>query len=482
MVVPDDETVRVCQHVGMPDHMSPEEFRKNGYAVVDWVADYLEHVEDHPVLSPVEPGDIAAMLPDTAPEEPESFDRLLADLDEVVLPGITHWQSPNWFAYFPANSSPPSILAELASAGLGVQGMLWSTSPAVTEIESKVLDWLVDLMGLPQGWKSEGPGGGVIQMSASDATHAALVVARHRNRERAQAENMAVYVSSQAHSSIEKGCTVAGIGHCRKITVDGDYGLDVEALRSQIGADVEAGVHPIAIVSAVGTTGTTAIDPIESINAIAAEHDLWHHVDAAYAGTAMLAPEFRHHQRGLEDVDSYTFNPHKWMMVNFDCNVLWVADREPLIDTLSILPPYLRNTASDAGAVIDYRDWHVPLGRRFRALKLWWVIRSYGAEGLRSMVRDHVELAADLAARIESDDRFDLFAPHPFALICFTHRNGNDATKQLAAALNSSGSVAVIGSTMGETEFIRVAIGQATTQQRHVDALWDLIDGLADDV
>jgi len=434
------------------------------------------------VLSTVEPGDIAAMLPGSAPEEPEPFDRLLADLDDVVLPGITHWQSPNWFAYFPANSSPPSILAELASAGLGVQGMLWSTSPAVTEIESKVLDWLVDLMDLPRGWKSEGPGGGVIQMSASDATHVALVVARHRSRTRAHAEDMVVYVSSQAHSSIEKGCTVAGIGHCRKIAVDGDYAMDVEALDSQISADIEAGLLPIVVVSALGTTGTTAVDPIAQINAIARKRGLWHHVDAAYAGTAMLVPEFRHHQQGIEEVDSYTFNPHKWMMVNFDCNVLWVADRGPLVETLSILPPYLRNKVSDEGAAIDYRDWHVPLGRRFRALKLWWVIRTYGAAGLRSMVRDHVRLAADLAARIESDDRFEVFAPHPFALVCFTHRSGNNATRLLGEALNASGSVAVTPSVMGETDFIRIAIGQSTTRQEHVDALWVLIDDLAVDL
>lgn len=459
--------------------MTPDEFRRNGHAVVEWVANYLEHVGDLPVLPTVEPGDIAAMIPDSAPESPEPFERLLADLDDVVMPGITHWQSPNWFAYFPANSSPPSILAELVSAGLGVQGMLWSTSPAATEIESKVLDWLVDLLELPQAWKSGGPGGGVIQMSASDATHAVLVVARHRNRSAAHAEDMVVYASTQAHSSIEKGCTVAGIGHCRTVGVDDNFAMDPASLSAVIDADIALGLKPIAVVSAVGTTGTTAVDPIPQISPIAIEHHMWHHVDAAYAGTAMLAPEFRYHQRGLEQVDSYTFNPHKWMMVNFDCNILWVADRNPLIDTLSILPPYLRNKASDDGAVIDYRDWHVPLGRRFRALKLWWVIRSYGAEGIRAVVRDHVRLAADLAARIEADERFEIFAPHPFGLVCFTHRAGNDATTRLADAMNASGSVAVTSSSIGDTSFIRISVGQTTTGQEHVDALWALIDELA---
>ena len=463
----------------MAQHMTPEEFRKNGYQIVDWIARYMEEVEHYPILSKADVGDIAALMPESAPEQPETFDALVADLDRVVMPGITHWQSPNWFAYFPANTSPPSILAEFAAAGLGVQGMLWSTSPAATEVESRVLDWLIDMLALPDSWKSTGTGGGVIQMSASDATHAALVVARHRRRDDASAEDMVVYVSDQAHSSIEKGCTVAGIGHCRKVATDSEFALDVSRLESQIVEDLDAGLLPIAVVSAVGTTATTAVDPVRKIDTIAKRHAMWHHVDAAYAGTAMVCPEFRSLQDGVELVDSYTFNPHKWMMVNFDCNVLWVADRTPLIDTMSILPPYLRNEASESGAVIDYRDWHVPLGRRFRALKLWWVIRSYGVEGIRSFVRSHVQLADDFASRIEADDRFELIAPHPFALVSFVHTDGSDATRELAAALNDSGDVAVTPSVIGDRWFIRVSIGQTYTERSHVDHLWELIDRLA---
>ncbi|MEN8239423.1 MAG: pyridoxal-dependent decarboxylase [Actinomycetota bacterium] len=463
----------------MAQHMTPDEFREHGYAVVDWLATYRETVEGYPVLPEVGPGDIAALMPETAPENPEPFSDLLADLDRVVMPGITHWQSPNWYAYFPANTSPPSVLAEFVSAGLGVQGMLWSTSPAATEIESRVLDWLVDMMGLPASWKSTGPGGGVIQMSASDSTHAALVIARHRRRHDAKAEDMVVYASDQAHSSIEKGCTVAGIGHCSKIPTDASYALDVDALKGRIDADVEAGLLPIAVVSAVGTTATTAIDPVREIDAVAKVHGMWHHVDGAYAGTSLVCPEFRHLHDGVELADSYTFNPHKWMMVNFDCNVMWVADREVLIDTMSIVPPYLRNEASDSGAVIDYRDWHVPLGRRFRALKLWWVIRSYGVEGLRSFVRAHVALADSLARRISADQRFDLVAGHPFALVCFKHLSGNEETRALADALNATGDVAVTSSHIEDTWFIRVSIGQTYTEQRHVDHLWALIDEMA---
>ena len=459
--------------------MTPEEFRRHGYAVVDWLANYLETVEDHPVFPQVEPGAIAAMMPHAAPEDPEDFTALLDDLDRVVMPGVTHWQSPNWFAYFPANASPPSMLAELAAAGLAQQGMLWSTSPAATEIEARVLDWLVDLMGLPEAWKSGGPGGGVIQMSASDATHTALVVARHDRRDEAPVEDMVVYVSNQAHSSIEKGATVAGIGHCRLVDVDDVFAMDVEALRATVIADIEAGLLPIAVVSAIGTTATTAVDDTEAVGRIAEEFGMWHHVDAAYAGTAMICEEYRHHQPAMDLAHSYTFNPHKWMMVNFDCNVMWVADRKPLIDAMSILPPILRTAASDLDDVIDYRDWHVPLGRRFRSLKLWWVIRAYGAEGLRTLIRRHVELADWLADRVAIDERFELFAPHPFGLVCFTHLGGNDSTLGLAKALNDSGRVAVTPSTIGDTVFVRASIGQSYTERRHVEGLWSLIDELA---
>ena len=461
-----------------PQHMSAEEFRRNGYALIDWLASYVEEVGDLPVYSRVKPGDIASMLPEQAPEHGESFEALLGDLDDVVLPGITHWQSPNWFAYFPANSSPPSVLAELVSAGLGVQGMLWSTSPAATEIESRVLDWLVDLHALPQAWKTTEAGGGVIQMSASDSTVTALVVARRRAAARGSADSMVVYASSQAHSSVQKGCTVAGIGHCRVVDVDERYALDPDALRTMIEEDVADGLLPIAVVSTVGTTGTNAIDPIAGINDVIEGRTMWHHVDAAYAGNTMICEEFRFHVPDLERVDSYTFNPHKWMMVNFDCNVLWLADRRPLIDALSILPPYLRNAASESGTVIDYRDWHVPLGRRFRALKLWWVIRSYGAEGIRALIRHHVALADRLAERIAADDRFALLAPHPFALVCFVHRKGNEHTRALADGLNESG-VAVTPSEIDGTAYIRVSIGQTRTTTEHVDHLWDLIDRLA---
>jgi aromatic-L-amino-acid decarboxylase len=458
--------------------MSADEFRRWGKDLIDWIADYHEQVAGMAVTPDVKPGDIRAMLPERAPEAGEDFERLRADLDEIVLPGLTHWQSPNWFAYFPGNASFPAILGELVSAGVGQQGMLWSTSPAATEIESHVLDWLVDLLGLPQGWKTTEAGGGVIQMSASDASHIVMVVARERVD--AGPADCVAYVSQQAHSSLEKGARVAGIGHVRLIEVDERYAMVPDALAAAIDADRKAGLTPTFVCSTVGTTGTTAVDPVRAIGEIARREGLWHHVDTAFAGSAMICEEFRAHQDGLELVDSYNFNPHKWMFTNFDCSVLYVADRGPLIDTLSILPPYLRDKASESGEVIDYRDWHVPLGRRFRALKLWWVLRTYGAEGIRRVIRHHVEIAAELADWLRADARFDVVAPNPFSLVSFCHVGGDRATDDLAAAINAAGPAYLTPSRLPDgRSFIRVSIGQTATRREHVHALRDQIDRLA---
>lgn len=459
--------------------LDSDEFRRYGKQLIDWIADYWDETRNLTIQAEVEPGDIRSRLPSQAPEHSEDFDRLIADLDTIVKPGLTHWQSPNWFAYFPANASLPGILGELVSAGVGQQGMLWSTSPATTEVESHMADWLVDLLGLPQTWKTTGPGGGVIQGSASDATHTALVVARDLAAKDHSLDQLVAYSSAQAHSSIEKGAHVAGFRHYHKIEVDSDYAMRPEALEARLAADREAGLIPAFLCSAVGTTGTTAVDPVRQVGEIARREKIWHHVDAAYAGSAMICPEFRHFQDGLELADSYVFNPHKWLMVNFDCSLFYVADRRPLIQTLSVLPPYLRDKATESGQVIDYRDWHVPLGRRFRALKLWWVLRSFGAENLRQMIRQHIRWAQDLSAKIDHDPRLERVAPTPFALVNFRHVEGNDATDQLAAAINDSGQAYLTPSKLGDTSFIRVSIGQTQTEEHHVARLWQLIDTLA---
>ena len=447
--------------------MDPDEFRRNGHAVVDWIAEYMERVGELPVTPDVVPGEIAGRLPAHAPEEPEAFEALLRDLDDIVLPGITHWQSPGWFAYFPANVSGPSILGELASAGLGVQGMLWATSPAATEIELRVVDWLVDLLGLPGHFAhaDDGPGGGTIQMSASDATHLVHVVARNGHA------RPVAYASAQAHSSVARGARIAGFESVRLVPTDERHALDPAALRAAVEEDRADGLDPAIVTSAVGTTGTGAVDPIDAIADVAAEFGLWHHVDAAWAGSAMVLEEQRVHQRGVERVDSYTFNPHKWLFTNFDCNVLWWADRSRLLDVTSDTPPYLR----DAASAMDLRDWQLPLGRRFRALKLWWVLRSYGARGLRHHIAEHIRLAVGLAERVDAHPSLERVAPTSFALVCFRHTDGNEATDALAGAINATGHSYVTASALGEERYVRVSIGQTHTAAAHVDRLWDAI-------
>ncbi len=459
----------------MAYHMTADEFRRYGKELIDWLADYWEKVDDLPIQPEVEPGTVRSRLPMSAPEKPEAFVDVLRDLDRIVMPALFHWQSPGFFGYFPANSSFPSILGELASAGLAQQGMLWSTSPAATEIEAHLMDWLVDLLGLPELWKTSSKGGGVIQMSASDSTHTALVVARNLARRKAPVDQLVVYASEQAHSSIEKGARIAGFEQVCAIPVDDVFALSVGELESQVRTDREHGLTPAFVCSSVGTTGTTAVDPVRSVSEVAARYEMWHHVDAAYAGTAMICPEFRHHQEGLEGVDSYTFNPHKWMFTNFDCSAFFVADRAQLTETLSVQPPYLRNKPTESGEVIDYRDWHVPLGRRFRALKLWFVLRTYGAEGIRHHVREHVRLARWLEEQIKSHPRLKPVAPSPFALVSFAHVEGDSQTDRLAEAINASGHSFVTASKLGGRSFVRVSIGQTHTEPRHVERLWDLI-------
>ncbi len=466
---------------GSTDPLDLDAFRRNAHALVDWVADYLAGLKERPVREPAHPGDVRAKLPDRAPEHPETFDAVLADLDRVVVPGLTHWQHPGWFAYFPAQSSPPSILGELAAAGMGVQGMLWSTSPAATEIESHVLDWLVDLLGVPQAWKTTGAGGGVLQSGASASTHTALVVAREKclMRSGVGPKDMVAYTSSHAHSSIEKGARMAGYGHVRLLETDHRFAARPEALAKAIAGDRRAGLVPAFMGSAVGTTGTTGVDPVRRLGEIARTEHMWHHVDAAYAGSAMICEEFRHHQDGLELVDSYTFNPHKWLATNLDCSVMWVADRRPLIDALSVLPPYLRDEASESGQVIDYRDWHGPLGRPFRALKLWFVLRCFGAEGLRGMIRTHVAWARELAGRIDAHPRLATIAPTYFALVSFAHVDGNEATDDLVDRINGDGRFYVTASEASGQSYARISIGSTWTTRDHVDALWEFITASA---
>jgi aromatic-L-amino-acid/L-tryptophan decarboxylase len=467
-------------------HMTPEEFRRYGHSVVDWIADYQTRVESLPVMSRVKPGDIRRMLPENPPSEGEPFEALLKDMDRVILPGITNWQSPNWFGYFPCNASAPGILGDLLSSGLGVQGMLWSTSPACTELETHVMDWLVGMLGLPEKFRSSSTGGGVIQDTASSAALCAMLAGRERATNFATNKKgcdgrLVAYVSTQTHSSLQKAAMIAGIGvdNLRAIEVDEAFAMNPDALARKIEADRSAGLTPFFVCGTIGTTSSNAVDPLIPISDVCRKHNLWLHVDAAMAGTAMLCPEFRHFQNGIEFADSYNFNPHKWMFTNFDCSCFWVADRKTLIQTLSILPEYLRNQATESGAVIDYRDWHIQLGRRFRSLKLWFVIRHYGVEGLQHHVREHVHLAQEFANWIRQEKRFELAAPVPFNLVCFRDKRGDAANQAIMDRLNQSGDLFLTHTKLNGKLTLRLSVGQTNTKREHVERAWKRIREIA---
>ncbi|WP_396327645.1 pyridoxal-dependent decarboxylase [Jatrophihabitans lederbergiae] len=468
--------------------MSPDEFRRHGHQVIDWIADYHERLESFPVLSQASPGNVRASLPADPPERGEGFESVLADLDRVIMPGITHWQHPSFFAFFPANASGPAILGDLLASGLGVQGMLWATSPAATELETHMLDWLATLLGLDPRFRSDSAGGGVIQHSASDAALVALVAALHRVSGGATetagtaAGRFTVYTSEQTHSSVEKACRVAGVGSAalRKLRIDpATQAADAGHLADLLAADVAAGYTPALVVASVGATGTGALDPVGTLADLAHEHGAWLHVDAAWAGVAAVCDELRWINAGVEKADSYCTNPHKWLLTNFDCNAFWVADRAALIGALSILPEYLRNEATESGEVFDYRDWQVPLGRRFRALKLWTVLRWYGARGLRDHIRGHVALAQEFAGWVAADGRFELLAPHPLALVTFALRAGDAATRSALHAVNASGDAYLTHTLVNGRLAIRMAIGSVLTERRHVEAAWHAIQAQA---
>ena len=462
--------------------MGPEEFRRHGHTVVDWIADYWSTLPERPVTPSDSPGTVASRLPERAPEHGEDFDRILADLDTVVTPGLTHWQHPGFFGYFPANTSGPSILGDLVSAGLGVQGMLWVTAPACTEVETRMLDWLADLLDLPERFRSRSAGGGVIQDSASSATLVATLAALHRAGRGAWRgvgidRRYRVYTSTEGHSSIEKAARVAGLGDegVRVIEVDGSQAMRPEALRAAIEADRAAGAVPALVVATIGTTSTTAVDPVPAIGEICREYGIWLHVDAAYAGSAAICPELRWSHAGLEYADSYCFDPHKWLLTGFDCDAFWVADRAELIEALTVMPEFLRNAATEAGAVIDYRDWQIPLGRRFRALKLWFVLRWYGAEGLRGHIRECVRLAGEFADQVRADDRFELVGAQPFSLVCFRLRSGDSANAELLARVNATGRAYLTHTRVDGRHTLRLAVGSPLTEAKHLAETWQLI-------
>ncbi|HPF01578.1 MAG TPA: aminotransferase class I/II-fold pyridoxal phosphate-dependent enzyme [Bacteroidales bacterium] len=463
--------------------MTPDEFRKNAHELVEWMASYMENVGQYPVKSQSRPGEIFNRLPDAPPLKSESFSSFMKDLEEIIMPGITHWQSPDFYAYFPANTSPPSILAEMITATLGAQCMNWETSPAAAELEEKMMNWLRSMTGLPDTFE------GVIQDSASTATLAAILTAREKttaftaNNEGLNTDRpLRVYCSEQGHSSIEKGVRISGIGRKNlvRIPVKEDFSMDPEALKKAVEEDKDKGYLPCCVIATLGTTGTTAFDPLRPIGEICRKNHIWLHVDAAMAGTALILPEFRWMLDGSEYIDSFLFNPHKWMFTNFDCTAFFIRDADSLIRTFEILPEYLKTRTR--GRVNDYRDWGIPLGRRFRALKLWSVIRSYGVEGLQEKIRQHIAFAMRLKDLITNEEDFEILAPVIINVVCFRFVpegcNGqqlNELNETLNHRLNDSGKIYLSHTVLNGKYTLRMVTGQTNVTLSHVEKAWDLI-------
>lgn len=462
--------------------MDKDSFRRHGHEFIDWLADYLENTESYPVKPSVSPGDIISRIPKSAPLEGERMDDIFSDFKEIIMPGITHWQHPGWFAYFPANNSQASVLAELLTAGLGVQCMSWQTSPAATELEQRVMEWLRQMIGLPENFT------GVIQDTASTASLCALLSAReaataYNANKKGIDETLVVYASTETHSSIEKDVRIAGYGsdNLRLIETVDDFSISPGALEKAIENDIASGKKPACVVATLGTTSSMAMDPVDDIAGICSRYGIWLHVDAAFAGTAAIDPGQRWLMKGTDRCDSFVFNPHKWMLTNFDCSAYFVRDPDILVRSLGIQPEYLKTSADSS--VRNYRDWGIQLGRRFRALKLWFVLRSYGVEGIRKMIRTHIELAAEFEQWLEKEEKFELLAPRNLSLVCFRYNPGAGYTEQelsrinqeILERVNSSGRVFLTHTVLGGKYCIRLSVGQRTTKRKHLMQAWDLL-------
>ncbi|XP_028794640.1 tyrosine decarboxylase 1-like [Neltuma alba] len=473
--------------------MDAEQLREQAHKMVDFIADYYKTIENFPVLSQVEPGYLGKLLPDSAPNHPESLQDILNDVQEKIMPGVTHWQSPNFFAYFSSNGSIAGFLGEMLSAGLNIVGFSWITSPAATELEMIVLDWLAKAFQLPDHFYSTGRGGGVIQGTASEAVLVVLLAARDKMLRRvgkSALSKLVMYASDQTHSSLLKACKIGGLNPelCRLLRTDPstNYALSPDVLREAISDDIASGLIPFFLCATVGTTSSTAVDPLSSLGRIAKSNGIWFHVDAAYAGSACVCPEYRHHIDGVEEADSFNMNAHKWFLTNFDCSLLWVQDRNALIESLSTNPEYLKNKASQGNLVTDYKDWQIPLGRRFRSLKLWMVLRLYGLEGLRSHIRSHINLAAHFETLVSQDPRFEVVTPRTFSLVCFrllplpnSVDDGNQLNRDLLDSVNSSGHIFITHTVLSGKYILRFAVGTPLTGVRHVDAAWQILQDKA---
>ncbi|XP_012085210.1 phenylacetaldehyde synthase isoform X1 [Jatropha curcas] len=469
--------------------MDAEQLREYAHKMVDFIADYYKTIENFPVLSQVEPGYLRKVLPESAPNRPGSLQNILDDVQAKILPGVTHWQSPNYFAYYPSNSSVAGFLGEMLSAGINMVGFSWITSPAATELEMIVLDWLGKMLKLPEYFFSTGQGGGVIQGTASEALLVVMLAARDKVLRRVGKDalgKLVVYGSDQTHSSLQKACQIAGVHpeNCRLLKTDSstNYALAPDLLYEAISNDISIGLIPFFLCATVGTTSSTAVDPLLALGKIAENNGMWLHVDAAYAGSACICPEYRRYIDGVEKADSFNMNAHKWFLTNFDCSALWVKDRNALIQSLSTNPEFLKNNLSEANKVVDYKDWQIPLGRRFRSLKLWMVLQLYGVENLQCYIRNHINLAKYFEGLVAEDTRFEIVAPRTFSLVCFrllpprnNEDRGNKLNHELLDAVNSTGRTFISHTVLSGKYTLRFAVGAPLTEERHVTAAWKVL-------
>ncbi|NJK78617.1 MAG: aspartate aminotransferase family protein [Chloroflexaceae bacterium] len=461
--------------------MDAEEFRRIGHQLIDWIADYRAHIATYPVMTPTAPGAIRGQLPPTPPTRPEPFEQIFQDMEQIIVPGLVHWQHPRFYGYFPANAALSSVLGDYLSSGLGVLGLAWQSSPALTELEEVAADWMRQMVGLSEAWS------GVIEDTASVSTLIALLCARERTTDyssvrgglQAEAQPLVVYTSIQSHSSVEKAALLAGFGrdNVHAIATDATYAMDADVLRQTITADRARGQVPCAIVATTGTTASTALDPLAALADIARAQGLWLHVDAAMAGSAMIVPEYRWMWQGIEGADSLVLNPHKWLGANFDCSLFYVRDPAHLVRVMNTNPSYLQSAVDSQ--VKNLRDWGIPLGRRFRALKLWCLIRQEGVEGLQQRIRRDIENAQWLAAQVQAAPDWKILAPVPLQTICLRHEPPGLAGDALDAhtlawvnRINQSGMAYLTPAILDGRWLVRVSIGSLSTEREHVAELW----------
>nr|XP_060637502.1 aromatic-L-amino-acid decarboxylase-like [Anolis sagrei ordinatus] len=473
--------------------MDAAEFRKRGKEMVDYIADYLEKIEKRQVFPDVQPGYLRPLLPDSAPEEPETYENILKDVEKIIMPGVTHWHSPYFFAFFPTANSFPAILADMLSTGIGCNGFSWASSPACTELEMVVLDWLGKMIDLPPKFLAKnGQGGGVIQGTASEATLVAMLAARTKAIHRVLSENekltpedvmgkLVAYMSDQAHFSVEKDSMIAGV-KIKQIPTDEKFAVRGSALRKAIDNDKATGLIPFFFCATLGTTSCCSFDKLIELGPICNEETIWLHIDAAYAGSAFICPEFRYLLNGVEFADSFNFNAHKWLLVNSDCSVMWVKKRSDLTRAFQIDPVYLKHGHEGSEHITDYRHWQIPLGRRFRSLKVWFVLRMYGVKGLQEYIRKHIKLAHEFKDLVLQDDRFEICADVIMGLVCFRLKGSNRLNEALLKSINNARRIHLVPCHLREKFVLRFAICARTVESAHVQFAWKHIVDLANEL